>query len=266
MVKKLLKHEFTYYFRTFILFIPLVLVFGVMARVFRLFDLENTAVQIMVFTSTSMLIVGCWALMILATVMSIVRFYKNMYTAEGYLTFTLPVTNRTHIFTKLLASLICQAVCLLTVCAAGCISILGEDLVTELQMIEYWFGELHGAVGTANLIGYIIEVLLLLVLAAASNMLLYYACITVGQTAKKNRILKAFGAYIVYYIATQIFSNIFTIVILVSDYSDVELALEISGAAWAHIFFGVAIVWTAIMALAFWLVTQTIMTEKLNLE
>ncbi len=265
MVKKLLKHEFTYYFRSFILFIPLVLVFGLMARVSRSFDSENTAVQVMRFTSSSMLIVSCWALMILAAVMGVVRFYKNMYTAEGYLTFTLPVTNTAHIFTKLLASLVCQTVCLLTVGAAGCISIFGEDLVDLFKGFSELFVDLHAEAGTANLIGYIIEVIVLIVLSSASNMLLYYACITIGQTAKKNRILKAFGAYIVYYIATQIFSSIFTIVVLVSDYSDVPVP-EISGAAVAHIFFCIAIVWTAIMAAVFWIVTQTIMTKKLNLE
>ena len=41
MVKKLLKHEFIYYFRTFSLFLPIVLIIGVMARVFRALDDAN---------------------------------------------------------------------------------------------------------------------------------------------------------------------------------------------------------------------------------
>ena len=92
MVKKLLKHEFIYYFRTFALFLPIVLVIAAMTRVFRLFENSDSVIaSIAVGSSALMLFVACWALLVLSVIVAVVRFYKNMYSAEGYLTFTLPV-------------------------------------------------------------------------------------------------------------------------------------------------------------------------------
>jgi len=111
MVKKLLKHEFIYYIRTFILFIPIVLVLAAMTRVFWFFnDYDNIADDIAFTSSVALLIVVCAALLILSTVICIVRFYKNMFTSEGYLTFTLPITNAEHIFVKLFVGMVGQAV------------------------------------------------------------------------------------------------------------------------------------------------------------
>lgn len=270
MVKKLLKHEFTYYLRTLGLFLPIVLVVGAMARVFRLFDDSNVAIKIAIFSSSAMLFVSCAALLILSTVVSIVRFYKNMYSAEGYLTLTLPVTNAEHIFVKLLVAMVCQAVCLLTVIAAVLIALWSKDLINAFHSAVSIADGSFTLFGAANSIGFIVEMILLFILSAASNMLLYYACITVGQTAKKNRILKAIGAYFVYYVATQILSTAVTIIITVLGLSNaldgIILWIDSHVAATIHIYQCSAIVLYAALAAGFWLVTQYIMTEKLNLE
>lgn len=270
MVKKLLKHEFIYYFRTFGLFLPIVLVIAAMARVFRLFDNDTVVTDIAIFMSTSTLVVSCAALLVLSTVVAIVRFYKNMYSAEGYLTLTLPVTNAQHIFVKLFVAMICQAVCLLTVTAAGAIVLSGEALVNAFRETVSLLKSFCSACGVVHSIGYSLELILLIILAAASSMLLYYACITVGQTAKKNRILKAIGAYFIYYIATQVVATVFMIVFAVLAMSNAldgiaQWIIENLAAA-AHIYLCGAAALYAVLAAAFWLVTQIIMTKKLNLE
>ncbi|MBE6598176.1 MAG: hypothetical protein E7638_01900 [Ruminococcaceae bacterium] len=271
MVKKLLKHEFIYYIRTFILFIPIVLVLAAMTRVFWFFnDYDNIADDIAFTSSVALLIVVCAALLILSTVICIVRFYKNMFTSEGYLTFTLPITNAEHIFVKLFVGMVCQAVCFLTVVAAGCIAISGEKLVEVFDRIKDGVGELFAEAGVANSIGFIIEGSLLVILSLVSNMLLYYACITIGQTAKKNRILKAFGAYFIYYIATQSIVTGFMIVYVVLGMThslDGVLAwAEANSTLASHLRLSGRIVLNAVMGSVFWFVTQTIMTKKLNLE
>ena len=193
-----------------------------------------------------------------------------MYSAEGYLTFTLPVTNAQHIFVKLLVAMVCHTVCVLTVMAAGCIALWGEDLIKIFKVLGNLIREIFSACGAAHSVIYIIEVILLIVLSAASNILLYYACITVGQTAKKNRILLAIGAYFIYYVASQAVATVFTIVVtVVGMTTDLVRLLEWIGThyvATIHIYLGGMVVLTAVMAAVFWLVTQTIMTKKLNLE
>lgn len=271
MVKKLFKHEFIYYFRTFALFLPIVLVIGVMARVFRFFEnFDSVLVDIVIFSSAFMLVVSCFALLMLSVVVAVVRFYKNMYSAEGYLTFTLPVNNAQHIFVKLLTAICCQAICLLTVILATTIASSGEPLKDLVLALTAGLSEFFEVLGTVNVIIVLFESILLMLLAVAGNMLLYYACITVGQTAKKNRILMAVGAYFIYYVATQVISTVIVMIFMVLGMSGVfdgiVMWLDDHMILTMHLTMGISIVIYAAMAVAFWFVTQSIMTKKLNLE
>lgn len=271
MVKKLFKHEFIYYFRTFALFLPIVLVIGVMARVFRFFeDFDSALVDIAIFSSASMLVVSCFALIMLSVVVAVVRFYKNMYSAEGYLTFTLPVNNAQHIFVKLLTAICCQAICLLTVIIAATIALSGEPLSDLAQIFSTGFAEFYEELGLVNFIAFTFDIIVIVLLSVVGNMLLYYACITVGQTAKKNRILMAVGAYFIYYVATQIISTVIVMVITVfgmtGAFDGIVAWLDNHVTVAMHLALGTSIVIYAAMAVAFWYVTQWIMTKKLNLE
>ena len=289
MVKKLFKHEILYYARTFGLFLPLVVLFGIMTKVSFLFGSDETIVQLGLLTrlsflfdgdksiaelaqyvSATLLYLSCLALLIMSFFMSIVRFYKNMYTAEGYLTFTLPVTNAQHIFVKLISAFLTQVVCAVTVVLAVFIATFGDTLVELFTAFYELIGIAKDSIGIGNLIGFSVEVILLTIITPIFAMLLAYACVTVGQLAKKNRIVMAVVAYIVYYIATQIISTIFTaIVMILGGAGAFDGLLE-----WAsnhtitalHMLFCIAIVFTAGIAAVFWTVTQKIMSKKLNLE
>lgn len=266
MVKKLIKHEFIYYIRTLGVFLPIVLVFGLMARILGLFDHDNIISQIALGSSISLLFVSCAALLILSSITLIVRFYKNMYSAEGYLTFTLPVTNTQHIFVKLFVATVCDTVCLLTVIAAMLIAFLDKDFIEFFSALRGQFPK----IGAANAIGFTIEGILLAFSASISNTLLYYACITVGQTAKKNRILMAVGAYFIYYVATQIISTaisvVMTVLSITGAFNGLFEWMEVNFAATMHIILSVSTVISIGLSVAFWLLTQSIMTKKLNLE
>ena len=271
MVKKLFKHEFIYYFRTFALFLPIVLVIGVMARVFRFFEnFDSVLVDIVIFSSASMLVVACFALIMLSVVVAVVRFYKNMYSAEGYLTFTLPVNNAQHIFVKLLTAICCQAICLLTVILAVMIAISGEPLKDLVLALTAGISEFYEDIGAVSFIAFAFDIIVIALLSVAGNMLLYYACITVGQTAKKNRILMAVGAYFIYYVATQVISTvivmIFTVLGMSGVFDGIVMWLDDHMILTMHLTMGISIVIYAAMAVAFWFVTQSIMTKKLNLE
>ncbi len=270
MVKKLLKHEFVYYFRTFSVAMPIVLVIAVMARLFRMFGIENPVQLLTVVSSHLLLVVACFALLGLSTWFSIIRFYKNMYSQEGYLTFALPVSNNAHIFAKLFAAIICEAACVLTICLAGIIALSGEilgDMVLALSIAKDF---LFDACGVANCITYAFELILIFFFSAVSSILLSYACITVGQTAKKNRIFMAVVAYFVYYVATQVVSTVFSILFVIFGLSGLfnGIALWFVEHPFAAIHIELCLGWliTAAMSAAFWIVTHRIMSKRLNLE
>jgi len=270
MVRKLFKHEFTYYFRTFGLFLPIVLIFGIMTKIFSLFDDDKVIVQIALNSSIALLTISCAALLVLAFVVGIVRFYKNMYTSEGYLTFTLPVTNSQHIFVKLISAFAGEICCLFTVFIALCIAIPGEILVSMFKGFAETMRDIGAYIGTAHLTGYIIEIVLLTLITPMFGMLLSYACITVGQLAKKNRILMAVGAYFIYYVATQIISTvgIMTIAILGESgaLDGIGQWIEYHPLESIHAGLCIGLVIVAAISAVFWFITQKIMTKKLNLE
>ena len=270
MVKKLLKHEGIYYFRIFGLLLPLVLVFSFAVRVFDWLNQGNIFTEIIYYSSVLMLVISCIALLILATAISIVRFYKNMYSAEGYLTFTLPVTNRQHIFVKLLVSTLCKFSCVVVVVIGALIAFADRGFWQNLGDFFLNVGELYQLCGVFHGIVYTVELLLILLFASLSSTLLYYACITVGQTAKKNRILMAVAAYFVYYIITQIIGTVLTLFVTIVSMSDALMQVF----SWmlnyprlaAHMGFFVATLISAAIAVLFWFITEYIMTKKLNLE
>ena len=270
MVKKLLKYELMYYLRTLGLFLPIVLVIGLVTKIFIMLDGNNALSSIAIGSSVLMLAIACAAIVMLSTVVSIIRFYKNMYSSEGYLTFALPITCDQHIFVKLLSSLICQLVCLVTAVLAVVVAISGKPLNEVVDFLSDGFREFFELYGAGNAVGYIIEAVLLLLTSVVSNLLLFYTCITVGQTARKNRVLMAIVAYFVYYVITQTIGTVFAITVTVLESIGALDALDewftAHSALMIHSYLCVAIVVNAALVFAFWYVTKKIMSKKLNLE
>ena len=271
MVKKLLKHEFIYYFRTFSIFVPIVLIVAAMTRVFFLFDTSNPIVSIVAFSSSLLLYLACMALLLMATVVCIVRFYKNMYATEGYLTLTLPVSHTQHILVKLISAIAVQAIAVLTVFAAVCIALAGQSLGLLFEGFGALFADIAKLIGGGNLAGYIIEFVLLIIVCSAESMLLFYGCITVGQMAKKNRVLMAFVSFFVYYLGSQIVGTILLIIFYILGRTT---TLPAQLLAWAvenlaaamHLYLCGMLLICAGLGVLFFFITRSIMKKKLNLE
>lgn len=273
MVKKLFKHEFIYYFRTFGIFLPIVLATAIAAKIFTLFDQENVFNEIVTNISILALVMASLGLLVLSAIISVIRFYKNMYSAEGYLTFTLPASNSQHIFVKLCTAVLWQISCFFTVVLSWSIMLIGgdSDYVTGEIIDDASWKELVNMVGADNLVAYAIELVIAIIAAMVYAMLLIYTCITIGQTAKKHRIGKAVGVYFIYYYAIQaITSTLGTVgAYFVTDSivnnSISEMTFE-GTIVLIHILLCGEILICAVMSLVFWLVTRYVMTKKLNLE
>jgi len=271
MVKKLIKHEFIYYFRSYGMFMPIILAIGIMTKVFSLFGDKTIIGNIISFFSFFLLMLGSIALILLSTVAIVVRFYKNLYSSEGYLTFTLPVSNFDHIFVKLLAALAWQAICYLTVFAAMFLPSIGQDFGALFDEFSTLFTFLFSKCGVVNVIFYIIEAIILFFLSAASGILLFYACISLGQRARKNRVLMAVVAYFVYYSITQVVTTIlmiFLAVLLVATglINRIEEWVTLHYVPAIHIGLIILIAISVAMTTLFWFISQNTMDKKLNLE
>lgn len=145
---------------------------------------------------------------ILSIILVYTRFYKNFFTDEGYLTFTLPVKRTQLLNSKLLMSVgtifITSAVCVLNVLVMLCIGF-ADQIFTKIfwydfeMVIKTIVNELGG-----YLIVYILESLLILLLSITFSSLFMFCCITIASIiTKKAKVLTAIG---IYYVANGVFS------------------------------------------------------------
>lgn len=253
MVRKLLKHEFLYYIRTIGLFIPWVLLLGVVARLFGELHSTNSATSV-IYILTVLAATTCASILtVAATAVGVLRFYKNLFTAEGYLTLTLPVKHSQHIFVKTVGFVVTSAVCALV--SNLTLYIAGAGLSYNISWPD-------GASMTHKAFWSVELVLVLIALAVAAPML-FYACIAVGQTAKKNRIVKAIFTYFGFSFA--IYAFVIIAIIFFAAIIDGTGALSGQYGAIHGILIFILLV-TLLLCFVFCRITLKVMRKKLNLE
>ena len=116
MVKKLYKHEFPAWLRVLPIFFGVTLLTAAFHRVLQIFEVNSIYYDIVNVSAIVLYAVSVLVCLAAPTVFGIVRFYKNLFTGEGYLSFTLPVTAAQHIWVKTLTA---SAMVLLTMLLLG---------------------------------------------------------------------------------------------------------------------------------------------------
>ncbi len=269
MVKKLFKHEFLALMRNLL---PMYLIlFGISAltRFVYIFEGNSTAFNILGRSSIIAMVVGCIVCLMMTAVNIITRFYKNLFSNEGYLSFTLPVSNSQHIGVKLITAVCFVVISIVVVLLSVCIATAGELTVEIFKAAGYLLGYFSDNLD-GHFVYYFIEVIILALLSIFNAVLLVYSCIALGQLSKKNRAISAVGMYFIYYFITQILGTIFLITLdSLADAKWVEdLLIWISDNQYEtfHIVFIGSIVFVSLISGLYYWITHTIMKKKLNLE
>ena len=190
MVKKLFKHEFLAYMRALLPMHLIMLGIAALTRFVYIFEEDSTMFNIIGTSSIVALVVSCLVCLVLSSVNIITRFYKNMFTHEGYLSFTLPVTVEQHIFVKLVTGIAIIFANILFIVVGVCIATAGE-LTVELFKAMFWLLDMAGEEIGGHFWLFLLELLVLFIEALAVEILLFYSCISIGQLSNKNRIILA---------------------------------------------------------------------------
>ena len=269
MVKNLFKHEIFAYIRTLFPLYAVLLGIAFMGRFVQFFENDSTAYSIINGSSLIVYVLAIIVTLILTLVFGVVRFYKNLFTGEGYLSFTLPVTPAQHITVKLVTSVIFQALSLISVIISVAIITAGDVFSEIIKAIDYLYGIGKNFLGN-HLPWYLVEILILFTVAFFCEYLLFYTCIAIGQLFHKNRIIAAIGVYFGYYVAMQIVEVIILILgVALKKYIPYEKLLEYIGAhpySSAHIIICAVIVFYLIITAVYFIITNTVIRKKLNLE
>ncbi len=268
MVKKLFRHECVALGRVLLPAYGALLAVAVFIRILRFIQWDNILYDIVFGCAIGLWIMSCVVCLFMATAMGVIRYYRNLFTSEGYLTFTLPISPAQHIAVKLLSSMLFGAMASAAVISSGLI-IASGDLFTEvMKAASYLIGLIPSNI-TLHLALYVVEFILLGIVTGASNFLLYYSCITIGQLARKNRILLAVGVYFIYSTAVQILTTVFTTVF--SQFN--PLVLETIGEwitahplLFVHLLLCGSLVFSLVLSAILFIVCHRIITRRLNLE
>lgn len=148
-----------------------------------------------------------------------VRFYRNLFTAEGYLMHTLPVTPFQLFHSKLLVGffwlVINGLLIVLSVITLAYSSLSHAASMIDAEDIQLFFSSAGADVNLTfqDIIGYtpvqfILLLLLMQLVSCFSMLLMGYLSILLGQLVEKYKLVAAIGFYFVLYMANQLLSSI----------------------------------------------------------
>ena len=206
MLKKLLKHEFKATARFFLFLYSAVLVLAVINKLFWFIGIDN-----MVFNVVKGLITAAFVISIVGTILFtfliiIYRFYKNLLTDEGYLSFTLPVNSTKHIVSKMLVSVLWIILTLVTMIITVLIMGIGTDFYNSLSLVLELAGEFFRA--NPELIKFVVLIIIMLIFAMFTGILMFYASMTIGHLFSKHRIVASIISFFVIYFIVQALNSI----------------------------------------------------------
>lgn len=270
MVKKLYKHEFKAYLRVWIPVQIIVLTIALLARGIQFLESDNIAYDMINASSVLACTLAVGASCAFTFVFAVIRFYKNLFTAEGYLSFTLPVSPTTHILTKLFTAMAFQLATVAVAILALSVLTAGDVFYEVVKAVIYLVSHLPEKV-QGHLPFYVIEVLGIMLISLATDFMLYYTCLAVGQLGKKNRILLAVGVFFGYYLVSQAFgtavSTVFTVLATLPMFVDpLNEFIQTYIYELTHVGFCGSLLWSALLGTVYAFITRYILRHRLNLE
>ena len=205
------------------------------------------------------------------------RFYKNLFTDEGYLTFTLPVKRSEIFLSKTLNAVIWTFAHSILIVFAICVFLLispptnGSGIFNTVAF--EWFGELFALLSDGGFSALLSVIAVLLIIASylLFSTTLTHLCITVASIiAKKAKIAMAI---LIYYLVSSVLGVVFQIVgvmaTTVIGLGLTEITSNMSESAQGAIIVLVLFLIFAIistLAIILYAATQHLIERKLNLS
>ena len=278
MLRKLLNYDMRYVWRVWRFVAPIALILsfvgGICVQVLNLesADPNYDIMQVLFGFGFFFCLLGIGAFYFVGSLMSHYRFYKNLFTDEGYLTFTLPISRAKIFGSKTLNSYLWNLwsgivilICVLIIC-----------FVADAQGFgEFWRGFWYFLQEGWQYIGawlavYIVLLVLILLSSIWLSVSLIQFCITVGAIiAKKYKLLAGIGIYYVGNMILSFFMQIAMIIGLLSVMDALGTLIRNISVAETHpfltlILFLISLVCCTISCLIHF-ITLDLVERKLNL-
>lgn len=265
MLGKYMKHEFQ---ETGKLMIPLnlvILVYTLIGAIMlgsRLFS--SPPMVILGVISLVLYMLSLFAIFIVAYVYFTVRFYKTMYTSQGYLTHTLPLSTMGIVNTKVLVSA-CWMILTVAVTTLSVIVLVAAAIGSEWGKIAFSDFTLYTGF---SLTGFFTWYVLLLILGCVEQILMIYASLAIGQLCRQYRILASIGTYIAFHMVLQIINTVILFVTQLFSINTTLMSFQTDVVS-SHFYgrsFTISTIESLLLCVLFYFLCYWLTDKKLNLE
>lgn len=276
MLGKLIKHEWRSVWKILggvNLFLILYTFAGVLSFHSSIWHSTNSIIEVLLVLASIFYFISIAAIGIIVIAYITVRFYRNIYTDEGYLMHTLPVSQKELIFSKLLIAFIWTAITEIVIfisvvsIALTVLSVKDGMKITNMWSAFFkiiannsvWFKETFGISVTTGTIFTLIAG----IVSIFQSILMIYTAISLGQLLQKHKILGSFLSYIGINAVFQFLQSIIMIPMMFSFDTSATLP-EIFASIFPYYY--LAIGESIILSILFFFLTEYLMKKKLNLD
>ena len=224
MLRKLLKYDLRSVFRFWWIAVIISVFISLVGGIFSLVDQYQGWLPDLISSMTQWAIFfsycSYFALMVLTLVLLFIRFFKNFFTDEGYLTFTLPVSRKELLNSKVIAGFLSMTATA-AVCGLDLLLMLSIESSADLKngsilapILEY----VARGVRTRGVFFwiYLAEGVVLALLVLMLMVLFLYFCITFGSMiVKKGKLIASIA---IFYGATSLFITISQVLLIFGSF------------------------------------------------
>jgi hypothetical protein len=201
-------------------------------------------------------------------ILTIIRFYKNLLTDEGYLMFTLPAKTHHLITSKLFVHLFWSLISILIV-IASLFLVFGTP--EYMPIIKEGIGEIYlelQTIAAGREIIFTLQFLFLCLIGQINNILSVYVSIALGQLFHGHKIIGSFVSYIGIYTVLQIIILVLVVIVAMFNldhFKELEQIEELSANA-VNLTFQLSSLFLLVINAIFYFVTNYLLKRKLNLD
>ena len=201
----------------------------------------------------------------------VVRFYKSMYTDEGYLLHTLPVTKGQILVSKILVSTVWAFLIYigLMISLLFIVSVIsGESVFEIMKVLANIFVGLRDLLsvfmGSYSITGTVVACILYLILGIPMAVITMFGAVSLGQLSSKYRVLMA----ILWYVGIMIARGLLGFIIQVISYTALIFATgeEYIMSSYMNISLYSSLIINLLLAVGCYLASYHITSKKLNME
>ena len=269
MLIKLMKHEFR---ATARIMGPLYLILLAVALGFnfsaRLMDSSSFVLNMMAALIVMAYVVAVIAVFVVAFILMLQRFYKNLLGDEGYIMFTLPASVHQHVWSKLIVSAVWFIATGVVVILSAFVAAFNVSFLTDLAGIFPKFFQQLNAYYAVNGTAFLLEFLALMLVCCMSFSLQFYAALAVGHSFANHKMALSVLFFFVFQFVVQMVCG--TLLVTLSNgplqHLLAGLNFQVSGMAAIHVAMLGMIVLAVLYGAVFYVVTTITLKKRLNLE